>query len=143
MHLNKLIWYDEYLSEIEIIDTQHQQIFNSFNSFYEALNTGEVDVTNIEEFIEALDSYTTTHFETEEKYMLETNYSGYEEHKSRHEFFKALYDEIKENKVFRYAASHLFALHLATVSGEWWETHIVTHDRELTNFLKKINHECF
>ena len=90
MQLNKLIWYDEYKSGIDIIDAQHLKIFNSFNHFYESINTGELNIKVIEEFIEALDLFTTIHFETEEKYMRETNYPHYEEHKQRHDFFRSI-----------------------------------------------------
>jgi len=131
MLLNKLIWYNNYISGIEIIDKQHKQIFNAFNEFYNELNLGHFNKDVIDEFIEILDSYTTTHFETEEKIMLEENYPDYEEHKKRHNFFKTIYAELKYNKFFRYSAGHLFALHLATLSGEWWETHVVTYDKEL------------
>ncbi|MFA6988676.1 MAG: bacteriohemerythrin [Candidatus Gastranaerophilaceae bacterium] len=139
MLLNKLIWYDDYTTEIEILDEQHKEIFSGFNKFYAELNLGHFNKDVIDEFIEILDSYVTTHFNTEEKFMREENYPHYEEHKKRHDFFKAIYSEIKDNSFFRNSAGHLFALHLATISGEWWETHIVTDDKELSNFLKKLN----
>jgi len=142
MLLNKLIWYDNYATGIEIIDEQHKQIFNGFNEFYKELNLGHFNKDVIDKFIEILDSYTTIHFDTEEKIMREEHYPKYEEHKKRHDFFKSMYGEIKENNFFRNSAGHLFALQLATVSGEWWESHIVTDDRELSDFLKKLN-KCY
>lgn len=141
MLLNKLIWYEEYLSGIKVIDDQHKEIFESFNNFYEALNAGEVNKEVVDEFLKILDSYTTTHFGTEERLMLEYNYPKYEEHKKRHRFFISMYEELVENRFFRHTAGHLFALSLATLSGEWWETHIVTHDKELVNFLKQFGEE--
>jgi len=138
MLLDKLIWYDEYLSGIQVIDEQHKDIFTSFNKFYETLNAGEVDKDIIDKFLETLNFYTTIHFDTEEKFMKEYNYSGYEDHKKRHAFFKSIYEELRDNRFFRYTAGHLFAYSLATLSGEWWETHIVTHDRELVYFLKQL-----
>lgn len=136
MRLNKLIWYDDYTSGIEVIDNQHKIIFNAFNDFYHAFNSDEMNKIVIDKLIETIDSYTTIHFDTEEEYMIMHNFFGYEEHKKRHDFFKNIYKEIKENKFFRHSRNHLFALNLATVTSEWWGIHITTYDRELTNFIK-------
>ncbi len=136
---NKLVWYDDYASGIEIIDKQHQQLFEGFNNFYSEINQGHFDKEVIDKFIEVLDYYTSTHFETEEKMMLKENFSDYEEHKKRHDFFKALYIEIRDNKFFRHSAAHIFAINLATTAAEWWNSHIVTYDKELASFLKNLN----
>lgn len=139
MLFNKLIWYDNYASNIDIMDEQHKQLFNGFNEFYHEINLGHFDKEVIDKFIDVLDSYTTTHFETEEKMMVEENYPYYEEHKKRHEFFKSLYEEIRDNRFFRHSAVHLFSMHLATTAAEWWESHIVTYDKELADFLKSLD----
>jgi hemerythrin-like metal-binding protein len=81
MLFNKLIWYDEYLSGIQIIDEQHKDIFAAFNKFFASLNAGELDKVILDEFLHKLDAYTITHFDTEEKFMREFNYSKLEEHK--------------------------------------------------------------
>jgi hemerythrin len=139
MKLDKLVWYDDYISGIEIIDKQHKDIFCAFNHFYDSVNSCELNQLVIKELIDALDFYTTVHFETEERYMLRYSYSEHESHKDRHDFFKGIYKEIKENKFFRYSKGHTFALQLAVVSSEWWGVHITTYDKELTAFLKSIN----
>lgn len=139
MLFNKLVWYDNYASNIAAIDEQHKQLFEGFNKFYSEINQGHFDKDTIDKFIDVLDFYTTTHFDTEEKMMMEENYPNYKEHKKRHKFFKSIYEEIKDNKFFRHSAAHLFSLHLATTAAEWWESHIVTYDKELTDFLKGLN----
>lgn len=139
MLFNKLIWYDDYSMQIELLDEQHKQIFSSFNEFFNELNKGNFDREIIDNFIEALDYYTNIHFDTEEKLMLEKKFPNYEEHKKRHEFFKSIYNEIRNDVFIRNSAAHIFALNLGKISGEWWETHIVTYDKELSRFLTKLN----
>lgn len=136
---NKLVWYDNYISNIKILDEQHQQLFDGFNEFYSEINQGHFNKEVIDKFISILDHYTTTHFDTEEKMMLKENYPHYKEHKKRHEFFKSLYEEIRDNRFFRHSAAHIFSVNLATTAAEWWNSHIVTYDKELTDFLKKLN----
>lgn len=93
----------------------------------------------LDKFIDILDYYTTVHFDTEEKMMLAEDFPYYKEHKKRHTFFKHLYAEIRDNRFFRHSSTHLFSLHLATTAAEWWESHILTYDKELTDFLKSLN----
>lgn len=137
MLFNKLIWYDNYELKIDIIDEQHKKLFEGFNDFYNEINQGHFNKEVINQFIDVLDYYTTTHFETEEKLMLETNFPNYEEHKKRHEFFKSIYEEIRDNRFFRHSAAHLFSMQLATTAAEWWNSHITTYDKELSDFLKQ------
>ena len=139
MLFNKLIWYDNYASKIDMIDEQHKQLFEGFNEFYNEINLGHFNKEVIDNFISVLDFYTTTHFDTEEAMMLKENYPNYVEHKRRHEFFKSLYEEIRDNKFFRHSAAHIFSVNLATTAAEWWEAHIVTYDKELTAFLKELD----
>lgn len=137
MLLKKLIWKESYSSGIDLLDRQHKAIFREFNEFYEKINDRDFDRSDIDKFLKELNSYTTTHFETEENFMVKENFPHYKEHKKRHKFFKAVYDEIKENKFFRESAEHLFSIHLAATAAEWLESHVVTYDRELADFLKE------
>jgi len=95
-----IIWNDKYLTGIEIIDSQHKNIFKCVNNLFDAIEKLEIKEELLEK-IRCIDFYTTEHFDTEEKYMLELNYPGYLEHKKTHEEFKKVYEEIRYNYVYK------------------------------------------
>lgn len=136
MEIKKLVWNDNYVLDIEIVDQQHKQIFDRFNDFCDKINNNDFEHRDLEEFLEDLNYYTTTHFKTEEKLMRKENYPFYKDHKKRHKFFKTFYEELRDNKFFRYSAENLFSVYLAEIAAQWLESHVVTYDKELANFLK-------
>ena len=137
MFLKKLKWDEKYLTGVKIIDTQHQNIFEEYNLFCGKINNETYSHKDIETFLKDLNYYTTIHFETEEEFMEKENYPLYNSHKKRHNFFRAVYEEIKDNKFLRDAAEGLFTLHLAETVAYWLESHIETYDKQLADFLKE------
>ncbi len=137
MKLKELQWDEKYNTGIDLIDLQHKGIFNQYNNFCKKINTHDYTINDIDNFLKDLNYYTSNHFKTEEKFMLKEKFPGYKEHKKRHCFFKAVYEEIKENKFLREYSEGLFTLHLAETAAEWLESHVATYDKELAAFLKK------
>ena len=133
----KLIWKKEYLTGIDIIDKQHKDIITALNCLYRYLNTGKLDGKSIQNLITSIDCYTTIHFDTEEKMMLDSNYPDYEIHKKTHEYFKSTYSEITNNIFYNKNTNNwVFAIHLACILGDWLDIHILTIDMPMVRFLK-------
>ena len=131
-----LNWDDKYLTGIEIIDSQHKKIFKSINETFDAIEKSEKK-EKILELIIRLDFYTTEHFDTEEKYMIELEYPQYTEHKKAHEAFKKIYAEIRNHYTYKKAEIvYVLALHLNHTLADWLDYHLQNEDQKLAEFLK-------
>ena len=62
--MSRFEWSDEYLSGDELIDTQHQQLFEFANDFFEAIARGEETAILFDAF-ETLLKYVKKHFSEE------------------------------------------------------------------------------
>ena len=122
-------WKDEYSVGIEIIDEQHQKLFEIGNRAYELFKDemcidhydGVIDIVN------ELRDYTKFHFQTEEALMLEMNYKRYFTQKVAHDdFIEKIYevdfDEIDDNpkEYIEEILSFIF---------DWITYHIIQQDK--------------
>jgi hemerythrin len=76
-------WNDKYSVNISLFDEQHKKLFELINkaNIVEALNNNTKDVLAI---LDQMTEYALKHFETEEHYMKEFNFSGYQAHRNEH-----------------------------------------------------------
>lgn len=80
---------DEFKTNIEIIDQQHEKLFEITNEAYMLL-TNDFKIDKYDEILvilQSLKDYTQFHFETEEKYMESINYKKLFSHKIEHSYF--------------------------------------------------------
>ena len=87
-------WNADLVTGNEDIDNQHRELFDKTNQLYDAVDNGEKDA--IFKILEFLGEYVQVHFTDEEKFMLESGYDGYEEHKKVHD---ELVEEVKTRKI--------------------------------------------
>lgn len=79
-----LNWESKYKVNVEIIDEQHERLFEIVNAMYDSIVRGE-EQNALAEVLEELIAYTVYHFETEEKLFKEYSYPDYELHKGQHD----------------------------------------------------------
>jgi len=77
-------WSPEYSVNIKTIDNQHQELVNMLNRLFVAVAQREGNQV-IGGILEALRSYTRTHFSLEERLMEQANYADLETHKVEHQ----------------------------------------------------------
>jgi hemerythrin len=134
--MQQLEWTDKYLTGIEIIDEQHKRIFKSVNALFDACEKVEKK-EKILELIGHLDFYTDSHFSTEEKYMIKLEYPEYPEHKKAHEYFKGIYEKIRNNYIYKKGeVVYILAIHLNQTLADWLDYHLQNEDQRLAVFLK-------
>lgn len=80
------MWKDSYQIGIDIIDTQHKELFRMVDELLKAI-TAEADSSTFKEAIEFLKNYVAKHFSAEEAYQESISYCGIEEHKKIHRTF--------------------------------------------------------
>lgn len=82
------MWKESYGIGVEIIDSQHKQLFEMVENLMRIVNKQQEEVKS--ESIKAvafLKDYVVRHFADEEEYQISLNYEGYEKHKRIHEGF--------------------------------------------------------
>ncbi len=124
-----LVWKDEYAVGVELIDAQHQRLFEIGNSAYKLLKddfcTDKYD--KVVQIIEDLRQYTKFHFRSEEEYMMKINYRKYFSQKVEHDDFIHKIDAINLDRVDENPEKHLEDI-LAFVFN-WTLDHILQKDK--------------
>ncbi len=109
----------------EVIDKQHQGLFDILNNLDEAIGNPAITL-DIKLVIEDLEKYIQIHFKTEEKLMSKGNYSRIETHIQKHEYF------IEKIAVLKRDIAHgrsVSALDLLCFLAKWLRDHIMTEDK--------------
>jgi hemerythrin len=76
-------WSDDYSVNIKTIDDQHRELVNILNRLFVAVSRREGDKV-IAGILDALVSYTQTHFALEERLMRQAKYKDIEAHMEEH-----------------------------------------------------------
>lgn len=76
-------WSADYSVNIKAIDDQHRELVNILNRLFVAVSNREGDKV-IAGILDALMSYTQTHFALEERLMQQARYQDFEAHKEEH-----------------------------------------------------------
>jgi hemerythrin len=74
---------EQYGTNVDVCDAQHQELFGRVNALNEAVGSG--DREKIGDCLDYLIDYVVEHFQTEERLMEQRGYSGLEQHRQEHE----------------------------------------------------------
>lgn len=130
-------WTDDLAVGNEEIDNQHKELFRRINLFLDAVQKGETTAA-VMDTLNFISEYVEVHFGTEERYMQEYNFSGYQHHRNLHESFKKdLHDLV--DTVQREGIGPETIVLTNSVVVDWLIKHIKNVDRKLAEFLKKTN----
>ena len=130
----KLQWTQDLSVGVEEIDSQHRELFDRINALDSAMRQGRAkeEVVRLFEF---LDEYVITHFGTEEKYMTDYSYAGYALHKTKHDWFKKEFSDIRTKLDVEGITPDAIMLS-NNLLITWFSNHIRTIDMMLGSFLK-------
>lgn len=127
-------WRTEYETGFTLIDDQHKSLFHAINALNNAILTGRAEEL-LEQTLKSLRNYTTLHFETEERFMLQYGYSDYQEHKEKHDQLRIQVEDFNEQET----TENLSRL-TVTVSHfltHWLIHHIKNEDQKMITFLRQ------
>lgn len=126
-----LIWKAEYAIGIELIDKQHEHLFEIGNDIYNLLNdkfsTDKYD--RIIQVINDLKEYTKYHFRCEEDYMLQINYKKYFSQKIEHDDFIDKISNLSIANIDEDPDKHINDI--LTFIFEWVLEHILNKDKQI------------
>ena len=130
----KLQWDQDFSVGVEEIDSQHKELFDRINNLDSAMKQGTAK-EEVARLIEFLHKYVTIHFGTEEKYMIDYNYTGYALHKTKHDWFKKEFSDI-QIKLDAEGITPDAIMRSNNLLITWFSNHIRSIDMMLGSFLK-------
>ncbi len=127
----------ECTSELSIgnsfIDKQHKELRLRLKNLVMSIGSGETE-EELNEMINFLEHYASSHFKTEEKYMKQYHYPNYAIHKTQHREFIEHLNKIKTD--YKRAGGHLSLVLQIQQNIIYWLTHHITQlDKKLVLFL--------
>ncbi len=126
-------WSDKFSVKVQEIDEQHDGLINMINKLQKNL-LGEQEKEVQREIINDMMEYVRVHFKTEEKYMLQFNFQGYEEHKKEHEAFTQKALDIKN--AFEITGC-ILTLAMLDFLKDWMENHFLNTDMKYVECFNK------
>lgn len=126
-------WSPEYSVNIKTIDDQHRELVNILNRLFVAVSKreGEKAIAGI---LDALVSYTQTHFALEERLMRQANYKDLEPHMAEHKKLLAQLDELAKKHMLEDKPIYFEML---TFLKTWLKEHIQGVDTKYSAALQK------
>ena len=133
---NLITWSNTFACGIKLIDVQHRHLVNLVNDMFHHVTGNEAEEhIYFNKVIQEAVKYIKTHFTTEEKIMLATNFSGYIEHKKAHDnFIQTVAKIITESATLKRISLYSFTKFLK----DWVLSHIAVMDKQYFVHLKKI-----
>jgi hemerythrin-like metal-binding protein len=128
-----LDWNTNLSVGISSFDNQHKKLIELYNNFYDSVVKKE-SKEKMSLVIKGLKDYTVYHFTDEEKWMKLYHFPDFESHKEDHDkFVNAVLDLEK-----RYSNGRMIlSIEIINFIRDWITKHIVTIDKQYTEFLTK------
>lgn len=121
-----LPWSPSYSVGVMKIDEQHQRLVETINKLCSALNKGQENYI-LDDILNELAQYALHHFETEEEYFREFNYSKAEEHIAQHHEFRKKLLSLQEAKK---EGKEMASSDTITFLGDWFANHVLKFDMD-------------
>lgn len=133
-HRDDLSWSDAYLTGVDIIDKQHQRLFEYFEDIEAAI--AEQDAAKVYEVCVGVVDYAIAHNVFEESLLRDINYPEVEKHHQAHETFRRRVNRYLEaleagKEPFKIAESLRVELAL------WLINHIQQEDLAFVPYIKR------
>ncbi len=126
-------WSPDYSVNIKAIDQQHQELINILNRLFIAVFKREGDKA-IAGILDALMSYTQTHFALEERLMQLAKYKDFEAHKVEH---KKLIEQLDNLCKMHLLEEKTIYFEMLKFLKTWLKEHIVGVDTKYSTALQQ------
>ncbi|MCP4628269.1 MAG: hemerythrin family protein [bacterium] len=128
-------WTEDLATNIPVIDTQHKNLITRTNEFLRVISQGRGQ-KEIETAVKILDEIAQSHFETEEKFMLQHTFPDYKLHKIQHQNYIKVIESLNSEYEFIGSSSD-FVKKTKLLLLSYLQNHIKEFDKPLADFLRK------
>ena len=132
------MWKESYRVGVDLIDTQHQELFHRVSDFLQAIKSDgdwEQKVEKVKETSDFMQKYVIEHFSDEEAFQQSIHYDQYEKHHQVHENFKAEVAKLAqklEDSQYHEEVAQEFAGKLMT----WLIYHVAMEDQKIGEYVR-------
>lgn len=121
-------WSDDYLIGVEELDFEHKDLLDRLNELHLDILRGDEPAV-IEACLGEVCIRVAAHFALEERYMQNTRFANYTQHKRQHDqFLDEIYDVVE---MFAQGLETSYQEVLETRLESWVTNHILTSDKQL------------
>jgi hemerythrin len=124
-------WDEALATGVEIVDTQHRELFRVINSFHDKIGSEE-DSFALAVVLDSLKNYVTYHFATEEKLLERSGCPDLAQHQGAHAAFAAV---VSHFDTARDAADRAELYKLQTFLVGWLVNHVKHEDLRLKEYF--------
>ena len=129
-----LEWTYELKTGIKWIDDQHLKLIERFDKAFKVIEESHSsEEANL--LLEFMISFSNSHFQTEEKYMMGYKYPKLKAHKEEHIILYTNINTLKK-AIAKHKNSEKLSRAVAIQLSNWYEEHIEEWDYELAAFLR-------
>lgn len=130
-----LTWTDQFATGSALVDTQHRMLIEKINRLEQLLSGPPPSKAVVDELLNFLGSYVSTHFKFEEQCMEKYRCPAHEKNKQAHAAFLDVFGKFKSRYVAEGPKPELLkSLHQAASS--WIRDHILSVDIQLKACIK-------
>jgi len=120
-------WDDKFATGIPGIDTEHEELITTINSFY-SKQTEHSDKDELIQILNNIYGSIHAHFMLEERLMVKHGYDEYEQHRDNHAH---LLDDIRDMTIELEKTSDFDEQQLKQKLNDWFLIHFKTYDSRL------------
>jgi len=128
-----VVWDEKYATGIELIDSQHKELFSLTNELFHAcVSNDEVLKGVFKETMERMVDYVRFHFGAEQVILQRINYPDYAEHKRQHDVLvRNILASVKEYNEGKKLVPNQFVRTLR----DWILSHIAMTDKQYVLYI--------
>ena len=131
------VWDNSLVTGVELIDTQHQELFEKINNLLRTAGEGKGG-EELRKSFKFLSDYTVKHFSEEEEIQKKYKYPDFENHHKLHESFKKTVLDLSVEWMKK-GSSEGLVLEVEKKIGDWLVVHVKGQDIKLGAYLKSQN----
>jgi hemerythrin len=131
--LEVVVWDEKYALGIELIDSQHKELFSLTNELFQACLDGEKALKFVfKETMGRMVEYVRFHFGAEQELMQRIKYPDYQEHKKQHDtLVRNILETVKDYSEGKKLVPNQFVRTLK----DWILSHIAHYDKLYASFI--------
>ena len=128
-----LEWSEKYSTNIRVIDTDHQNLFDAINALYDANEAG-LGSERIGDVIKTLRKYVVVHFQHEEHVLEQAGYPDFDKHRATHRDFNHVINSLAE--MYHQAPDSVNINKVIDFLSEWLTEHILKTDMDYVAYVR-------